>query len=155
MPSCAMSGVRRCAFSPPIGWPSKITLPRDAAHRPMMVRRVVVLPAPLRPSSIVTWPVGTSKSTPCRMWYAPMCVCTPWSERSLSVIPAPSLFEGEGRDGGGRDIRQHAYLGRQPEIGVLHDRRRDHRGRFAIGDELPVVQHDDAVGELAHDVHLV
>ena len=30
-------------------------------HRPMMVRSVVVLPAPLRPSSIVVWPSGTAK----------------------------------------------------------------------------------------------
>ena len=56
--------------------------PCDAAHRPMIVRSVVVLPAPLRPSSIVTAPAGTSRSTPCRMWYAPMCVCTPASDSS-------------------------------------------------------------------------
>ena len=35
------------------------------------------------------------------------------------------------------------------EIGVLHDRRCDHRGRLAVGDQLAVVQHDDAVGEFA------
>ena len=31
-------------------------LPCEACHRPMMVRSVVVLPAPLRPSSMVSWP---------------------------------------------------------------------------------------------------
>ena len=46
--------------------PSRIA-PREARHRPMMVRRHVVLPAPLRPSSMVVRPAGASKSTPCRM----------------------------------------------------------------------------------------
>ena len=103
----------------------------------MIVRSVVVLPAPLRPSSIVTSPEGTSKSTPCRMWYAPMWVCTPRE----------------------REQRPHAHAGfgfrREAEIGLAHDGRGDHRLRLAVGDELAVVQHDDAVGELAHDVHLV
>ena len=35
--------------------------PAEACHRPMMVRSVVVLPAPLRPSSIVVWPSATAK----------------------------------------------------------------------------------------------
>ncbi len=58
-----MSGVSRRVISSP----SKRMLPRDAFQRPMMVRSVVVLPAPLRPSSIVNPPAGTLKSTPCRM----------------------------------------------------------------------------------------
>ena len=41
--------------------------PAEARHNPMMVRNVVVLPAPLRPSSIVVRPSGTPRSTPCRM----------------------------------------------------------------------------------------
>src|SRR5512139_1707821 len=151
MPRCAISGVGR----PAMGWPSKVTVPCEAAHRPMMVLSVVVLPAPLRPSSMVTWPVGTVKSTPCRMWYWPMWVCTPCSTRSLSVISAPSPFEGEGRVGGGRHDSRRACLGRQAEVSLLHHRRGDHLGRLAIGHQLPVVQHDDAVGELAHHVHLV
>ena len=46
-------------------------------------------------------------------------------------------------------------FGGDAEIGLLHDRRGDHLGRLAVGDELAVVQHDDAVGERAHHVHLV
>ena len=44
----AMSGVEAEVMSRP----SKTMLPAEACHRPMMVRSVVVLPAPLRPSSI-------------------------------------------------------------------------------------------------------
>src|ERR1043165_5343473 len=60
------------------------------------------------------------------MWYWPMCVLT--SER-------PST--------------------RNPNIGFLHDRRGDYGRRVAVGDELSLVQDDDAVGERAHHVHLV
>src|SRR3990172_1458698 len=100
----------------------------------MMVRSVVVLPAPLRPRSIVSPARGTSKSTPCRMWYWPICVLTPASESSASAM---------------------RRLLRDAKVSLLHDRRGDHRLRFAVGDQLALVQHDDAVGERAHHVHLV
>src|SRR5512147_3118783 len=101
----------------------------------MTVRKAVVLPAPLRPRSIVSPARGTSKSTPCRMWYWPMCVLTPASASSGSGIAGTSLCDAE--------------------IGLLHDRRGDHRVGLAVGDQFALVQHDDAVGERAHDVHLV
>src|SRR5260370_17174900 len=41
------------------------------------------------------------------------------------------------------------------EIGFLHDRRGDHAGGLAVGHQLAVVQHDDAIGERGHHVHLV
>eukprot|EP00952_Eustigmatos_sp_NYUAD-ZCMA_P000238 661-Eustigmatos_ZCMA.PRE.1 len=59
---------------------------------PSSMRSVVVLPAPLRPSSMVSWLAGTTRSTPCRMWYAPMCVCTPSSVSSAlawALMPPP------------------------------------------------------------------
>ena len=65
MPARAMSGVAQA----PISVPANVTWPRLGFHSPMMVRSVVVLPAPLRPSSTVMAPSGTLKSTPCRMWY--------------------------------------------------------------------------------------
>ncbi len=58
-----MSGVASLVMSRP----AKRISPEAARHNPMMVRKVVVLPAPLRPSSMVRPPSGTSKSTPCRM----------------------------------------------------------------------------------------
>src|SRR5688500_14428575 len=101
-------------------------LPEEADQSPMIVRRQVVFPAPLRPSSIVSCFSGTAKSTPCRMWYCPICVLTP-SRRSTGYS----------------------------KIGFLHDRRGDDLRRRAGGDQLALVQHDDAVGERAHHVHLV
>src|SRR5205085_8048573 len=108
---------------------SKRTLPAEARHSPMMVRRQVVLPAPLRPSSMVSEFGATAKSTPCRMWYCPMCVLTPRSSSRSGT--------------------------RDAQIGFLHDGGSNHVGRRALRDELALVQHDDAIGERAHHVHLV
>src|SRR5690242_17881370 len=105
--------------------------PADARHRPITVRRQVVLPAPLRPSSMVSEPCGTSKSTPCRMWYCPMWVFTPARESSALCT------------------------GSDPEIRLLDHGRGDHLRGLAVGDQRALVQHDDAIGERAHHVHLV
>src|SRR5262245_51075020 len=158
MPRVAMSGVLRPFSDSPL----KRSSPALAPHRPMIVRSVVVLPAPLRPSSIVTSPSRTAKLTPCRMWYAPMCVCTPDSSSTVWsrwLMPPPWPCGPSPRGGasafGTAAQRSCRLLRGHAEIGLLHDRRRDHRGRLAIGHELPVVQHDDAVRQLAHHVHLV
>src|SRR5688572_30942541 len=99
----------------------------------MMVRRLVVFPAPLRPRSIVNELALTERETPCRMWYCPMCVLTPRNSRS--------------------GLRRSGT--RHSQVGFLHDRRGDDLRGLAVGDELALVQHDDAVGERAHHVHLV
>src|SRR6266850_1755464 len=125
MPRRASSGVGVRVMS---CWSNR-TLPAEARHRPMIVRREVVLPAPLRPRSMVSEFGATLKSTPCRMWYWPMCVLTPLSCSRSGTSDS--------------------------EIGFLHDRRRNDFGGRALGDELALVQHDDAVGERAHHVHLV
>src|SRR3990170_3449703 len=130
MPARAMSGVAE----PPISRPAKVTRPALGFHSPMMVRSVVVLPAPLRPSSTVIAPAGTAKSTPCRMWYWPMWVCTPSSVSNASGM-------------GGA-------LGGNAQVGLLHYGRADHLGRRAVGHQPAVVQHDDAVGEALDHVHL-
>jgi hypothetical protein len=44
---------------------------------------------------------------------------------------------------------------RHAEVSLLDDRRSNHGGGIAIGGEPALVQHDDAVGKRAHDVHLV
>ena len=56
---------------PIISAPRNFTLPSRRGTRPMMDFIVVVLPAPLRPSSVTTSPSRTSKSTPCRIWLSP------------------------------------------------------------------------------------
>src|SRR5215470_692337 len=131
MPARAMSG----AAQPAMLRPANRKVPRLGFHNPMMVRKVVVLPAPLRPSSTVMAPSGTAKSTPCRMWYCPIWVCTPCSSNSGSAMArAP---------------------GRYTQIGLLYDRRGNHLGRSTIGHQASVVQDDDAVGEASHHVHFV
>src|SRR5258706_3388953 len=129
MPARAISGVAAAVMSRPRKW----TAPRLAFHSPMMVLNVVVLPAPLRPRSTVISPSGTSRSTPWRMWYWPMCVCTPASLRSASAI----------------------FGRRYAEVGLLHDGRRHHGGRIPIGDDTPFVQDEDAIGEGADHFELV
>src|SRR5882724_1751252 len=95
----------------------------------MIVRRQVVFPAPFRPRSMVSEFGATLKSTPCRMWYCPMCV---W--------PAVSSNRSGTSDA---------------QIGFLHDRRGDHIGRRAFRVERPLAQHDDTIGERAHHSDLV
>ena len=51
--------------------PSKVTRPRRGATMRMIERKVVVLPAPLRPSSATTFPAGTASDTPWMTWDSP------------------------------------------------------------------------------------
>jgi hypothetical protein len=64
------------------------------------------------------------------MWYGPTWVLTAASVRS-------------------------GLLAERTEIGLLHHGRRDHLGGLAVRNQPAVVQHDDAIGERAHDIHLV
>jgi hypothetical protein len=41
------------------------------AFKPMMLRNSVVLPAPLRPSTLNIPPLASSSEMPCRMWLVP------------------------------------------------------------------------------------
>ncbi len=49
---------------PPIGVPSKRTMPSAGASRPETTRNTVVLPAPLAPKSAVNPPSATVSETP-------------------------------------------------------------------------------------------
>ena len=51
--------------------PETSTLPARGRRKPMMEFIVVVLPAPLRPSSATSSPAFTSSETPCKMWLSP------------------------------------------------------------------------------------
>ena len=55
--------------------PSKHTEPLRRSTMPMIDFSVVVLPTPLRPSSVTTSPGRTSKVTPCRMCDSPYQAC--------------------------------------------------------------------------------
>src|SRR4051812_49170365 len=115
MPRRAIAGVSSACTS----FPSKRIVPAEARQSPMMVRRHVVLPAPLRPRSMVREFGATLKATPCRMWYCPMCVWIALSSKRSGTRDAP---ERSARD---------------TQVSLLDDRHGDHLGRCAFGHELP------------------
>src|SRR5437588_9034080 len=69
--------------------PSNATVPPLRGARPMIARKVVVLPTPLRPSTAAASPGLTSRLTPWRMCSLPIWTCTPSSlsmRRLLDVV---------------------------------------------------------------------
>src|SRR3569832_2309923 len=56
--------------------PSNSICPLLRATNPLMLRNVVVLPTPLRPSRAAQSPSFTWRLTPCRMCSLPMWTCT-------------------------------------------------------------------------------
>src|ERR1700733_4000743 len=106
-------------------------LPARRGTRPMMDFIVVVLPAPLRPSSVTTSPSATSKSTPCSTWLSPY--------QAFS----PAIFSAE-------------LSGiRGPQIGGDHFGVLRHGGVVALGQHAAPGQHRDPVAESLHDGQVV
>ena len=71
MPSRAI----RSEESAIVSLPSNAIEPARRPTMPMMDLSVVVLPTPLRPSSVTTSPWFTTKSTPCRTCDSPYQAC--------------------------------------------------------------------------------
>src|SRR5689334_20432407 len=72
--------------------PSNCTEPDRWPTMPMMDLSVVVLPAPLRPSSVTTSPARTSNVTPWRMCDSPYQACNPLTVRiGASGMPDPHV----------------------------------------------------------------
>src|SRR3954449_1057920 len=92
---------------------------------------VVVLPAPLRPSSVTTSPARTSKVTPCRMWDSPYQACSPFTVRiGASAMPDP-----------------HVGLA---HVGIVGD------GLVvALDQDAPARQHRDALAQVRDDGEIV
>src|SRR6185437_765800 len=70
--------------------PSNAMAPWLRATRPMMLRKVVVLPTPLLPSKAADSPGFTSRLTPWRICSLPMCTCTSWRlgmRGLLDIVP--------------------------------------------------------------------
>src|SRR5438309_4646396 len=132
MPALAMRFDGRATSSSP----PRATEPRRWPTIPMMARSVVVLPAPLRPSSVTTSPSPTVKFIPCRMCDSPYQACRSPTLSSVLCSTAPSGMTG-------------------PHIG-LHDLRilRD-RGIVALGENAAARQHADRVGEVGDDRKIV
>src|SRR5689334_14445499 len=115
------SSMPRCRTEP-VRWPTM----------PMIARKVVVLPAPLRPSRVTTSPSPTENCIPCRMCDSPYQACSPSTRNNSSAAPASGMAGPQiGFDNVG--IVRHGLviaLGQDPAAGQHRDRLRqvgDHR----------------------------
>src|SRR5881396_1196014 len=129
-PSRAISCVRR----PWMGWPRNSTPPARGRRYPMIVRRVVVFPAPFRPTRHTTSRGPTPSDTDRKMWLAWMNTST----ASTVSIGRPSPRPGAPADD------------RVDDAPVCLD-----RGRRAVGEHATLVEGDDPVGVAEDDVHVV
>src|SRR5437667_11732859 len=88
---------------------------------PMIDFSVVVLPAPLRPSSVTTSPSATSKSMPCRMCDSPYQALRPFTSSRLGMP--------------------------RSQIGLDHARVLGDRVVVPLGEDLAALEHRDPVRE--------
>src|SRR5205823_3364615 len=119
--------------------------PRRLVTMPMIDLSVVVLPAPLRPSSVTTSPSRTSNATPCRMWDSSYHACssrTASSEATAAGLPRATAPAAASRMAG-------AHVGLH-DIGVT-----GHRGVVALCQHLAAGQHGDHLGEVLDDAQVV
>src|SRR5258706_12050470 len=116
-----------------ISEPLKRTEPSRRSTMPMIDLSVVVLPAPLRPSSVTTSPPRTSKSTPCRMCDSPY--------QALSPLVASSDVYGWFA----------ASAMPRPEVSLDHFRVCRDRLVIALGEDFAPLQHGDAVRAVLAD----
>src|SRR5215813_1302229 len=138
MPSRAM----RFDGLPTSSSPPKAIEPLRLATMPMIARKVVVLPAPLRPSRVTSSPSAIANSMPCRMCDSPYQA---WRSRTRSSAPAVSCCGV--RSAASAMTRSHIGL---DDVGVLR-----HLGIIALGQDLAAGQHGDGVGELRHHREIV
>src|SRR5437660_5945137 len=101
---------------------------------PMIDFSVVVLPAPLRPSSVTTSPARTSKVAPCSTWDSPYQACSP-STASRGAAPTSGMAGSK--------------------IGFAHLRMGGDRLVVAFGQYPAAGQHGDAIGQVRHDAEIV
>src|SRR5260370_22171208 len=109
----------------------KTTEPCRCGTIPMIARKVVVLPAPLRPSRVTTSPWPTANLIPCRMWDSPYQACNSSTPSSCCAVTAASGMPSP-------QIRLH-------DVGVLRD-----SVVIALGKDAAAGQHCDDVGEIGH-----
>src|SRR5690606_8226827 len=111
-------------------WPSKRASPVRLRIRPMTARNVVVLPTPLRPSSVTVSPGKTSRSTPCSAWPSPYQALRPRRDKSGSLILGPHIGYA------------HALVGADCCI-------------VAGSEDAASLKHGDPVAKLGNDVEIV
>src|SRR5436190_19339795 len=111
--------------------PSNCTEPERWPTIPMIDFSVVVLPAPLRPSSVTTSPARTSKVTPCRMCDSPYQACSPLTVRiGASGMP-------------------------DPHVSLAHFRIVRHCRVVALGENAAARQHSDAIGQVRVEAEIM
>src|SRR5262245_21431090 len=96
--------------------------------------RVVVLPAPLRPSSVTTSPARTSKLAPCSTWDSPYHACSP-STASNGAAAGLSMA--------------------CSEVGFPHVRIGGNGFVIAFRQHAAAREYGDAMGEVGHDAEIV
>src|SRR6516162_10214332 len=105
--------------------PRKTTEPRRCVTIPMTARNVVVLPAPLRPSSVTTSPSPTAKLIPWRMCDSPYQACRSSTPNNRSGMAGP-------------------------QVGFDHIRVLGDGSVVAFGEDPAAGQHRDHIGKVGH-----
>src|SRR5438309_1275763 len=75
----------------PFSSPSQVIDPESGMKMPVIIRMVVVFPAPLRPRRPVMVPRGTEKETPSTAWTAPNVFTTSRKARMSDIYPVSSF----------------------------------------------------------------
>src|SRR5260370_14085547 len=112
-----------------ISLPLSAIEPERLSSSPMIAFRVVVLPAPLRPSSVTTSPARTLKSIPCRI------LDSPYQAWRLPTVRVSAM--------------------RLPRIGGHHVGARRDLGIASFRQHFAAHHHGDGVGELGDYIHVV
>src|SRR6185312_1305520 len=115
-------------FRPESSRPLNFTEPRRCT-RPMIARRVVERPTPLRPRRLTISPARTSSRTPRRMWLLPYHAFR--SRTSSTGFPQGA------------------------EVSLLHRGVAADLLRRAARDDLAIHEHRDAIGQIEHHPHVV
>src|SRR5471032_878930 len=115
---------------PTVSWPSNVTEPLRLPTMPIIERKVVVLPAPLRPSKVTSSPRPIWKSMPCSTCDSPYQASRPATFSSGSTMTGT-------------------------DIGFDDQRVLRHRGVRSLRQHLAARQHGDGIGKIGHHVHVV
>src|SRR5438105_3468883 len=127
-----------------MSWLLNVIEPARLPMMPMIDFSVVVLPAPLRPSSVTTSPAFTSKLIPCRMWDSPYQASR---SRTWRMLPPVAAFAGASAIAVSGMTRS--------QIGFLDAFVLGQLAVMALREHLPARQHGDDVGEIGHDAQIM
>src|SRR5689334_8882588 len=129
-----------------VSTPSNEMEPLRLPRMPMIDFKVVVLPAPLRPSKVTTSPAFTVKFMPCRMCDSPYQASRFFTSR---MVPPPAVVALPGR------VAVITSGMTRPQIGFLDALVFRQFGVRSFGKHLTPGQHRDAVRQVRHDAQIV